>query len=271
MNWSKLETLHGELILYHMITGSPTDFLNFIQVNKKFKYLLERLRLNPIPLTKETKKLFPNISHQQIFGDKNGEELEGQVRKEGIKVLMFNYEMSYSEYLEEQEEAQEEGIEIKCRKVVYTEKDRKKFGSIIPNEINILGSWCFSKSDMTSIIIPTTITEIQCHCFSNCKRLQEIILPDTVVSIGNNCFEYCSSLTQIQLSTILNCLNRSLFSRCSSLEQIIIPENVTFIDNEAFKDCNQLKELIIENDLHPWNIFSPRIQSSFSIMSSFNC
>ena len=41
MKWSKLETLHGELVLYHMITGSPKDFLNFIQVNKKFKYLLE--------------------------------------------------------------------------------------------------------------------------------------------------------------------------------------------------------------------------------------
>ena len=132
MNWSKLETLHGELVLYHMITGSPTDFLNFIQVNKKFKYLLGRLRLNPIPLTKETIKLFPNVSHQQIFGDKEGKEVEGQVRKEGIKVLMYNYEMSYSEYLKKQEEAQKQGIEFKCREVVYTWEDKWEYGDKIP-------------------------------------------------------------------------------------------------------------------------------------------
>ena len=99
MKWSKLETLHGELVLYHMITGSPKEFLNFIQVNKKFKYLLDRLRLNPIPLTKETISLFPNVSHQQIFGDEDGEELQGQVRKEGIKVLMFNYKNNKLEFL----------------------------------------------------------------------------------------------------------------------------------------------------------------------------
>ena len=37
------------------------DYLNIIQVKKQFQYVLDRFRINPIPITEETKNLFQCI------------------------------------------------------------------------------------------------------------------------------------------------------------------------------------------------------------------
>ena len=41
-----------------------TVFLNIIQVKKQFQYVLDRFRINLIPITKETKKLFQYLDTQ---------------------------------------------------------------------------------------------------------------------------------------------------------------------------------------------------------------
>ena len=43
------------------------DFLNIIQVKKQYQYLLDRFRINPIPITDETKNLFQCLDTQQMF------------------------------------------------------------------------------------------------------------------------------------------------------------------------------------------------------------
>ena len=54
--YSKLDPFHAEIIAHYL--KQKEDFLNIIQVKKDFLFLLDRFRMNLIPITKETKNLF---------------------------------------------------------------------------------------------------------------------------------------------------------------------------------------------------------------------
>ena len=50
---SHLDPFHAQIVAQHLKLKS--DFLNIIQVKKQFRLLLDRFRINPIKITKETK------------------------------------------------------------------------------------------------------------------------------------------------------------------------------------------------------------------------
>ena len=52
-------------------------------------------------------------------------------------------------------------------------------------------------SDLTSIIIPDSVTIIGRYAFCNCTSLTDIVIPDSVTSIGQYAFLDCASLTEI--------------------------------------------------------------------------
>ena len=52
----KLDVYSIQIVSQYLKTKE--DFLNIIQVKKQFQYVLDRFRINPIPITNETKKLF---------------------------------------------------------------------------------------------------------------------------------------------------------------------------------------------------------------------
>jgi len=58
--------------LYQHISKEKKIFLNIIQVNKQYEYLLDRFRINPIPITENTKNLFQCLD-TQIFSKQNDE------------------------------------------------------------------------------------------------------------------------------------------------------------------------------------------------------
>ena len=61
----KLDVYHIQVVAHYFKFKS--DFINIIQVKKQFQYLLDRFRINPIPITKETKNLFQYLDNQQFF------------------------------------------------------------------------------------------------------------------------------------------------------------------------------------------------------------
>ena len=57
MNYkNKLDVYSAQIVAQYL--KSKEDFLNIIQVKKMYKNLLDRMRINPIPITNETKSLF---------------------------------------------------------------------------------------------------------------------------------------------------------------------------------------------------------------------
>ena len=90
---NKLDVYSAQIVAQYL--KSKDDFLNIIQVKKLFKNLLDRMRINPIPITNETKSLFQYLNTQQLFDDKD----ENEIQLDDVDIYQINYEVSYSKYL----------------------------------------------------------------------------------------------------------------------------------------------------------------------------
>ncbi len=95
---------------------------------------------------------------------------------------------------------------------------------VIPSDVTSISDYAFSRSGVTSVVIPETVTEIGASTFSGCSALKSVKLPNSIQNIGSTAFNKCRGLTEIT-----------------------IPESVSVIENHAFFGCSGLKKVIIEN------------------------
>ena len=102
-----------------------------------------------------------------------------------------------------------------------------------------------SCSNLVTVNLPSTITEIGSGAFANCISLTNIAIPKDVNYIGNGAFSNCSALTNVDIPTALTEIGERAFEGCTSLENINIPTNVTKICDMAFRGCSAVKELAI--------------------------
>ena len=79
-------------------------------------------------------------------------------------------------------------------------------------------------SDLTSIIIPDSVTSIGYQAFDGCSGLTSITIPDSVTSIGGSAFWGCSSLTSITIPDSVTSIGLWAFSRCSGLTSIVVDD-----------------------------------------------
>ena len=192
----KLDVYHIQIVAHHFKFKS--DFINIIQVRKQFQYLLDRFRINPIPITKETKNLFQYLDTQQFFWkysyNKTIEKInEKEIELSNTQIQQYNAEISYSQYLKMKEinQKNETTKQMKFKAITYTKEDRLKYGDIIPEEIQVICKNCFKKSEIEQIIISESVTKISDFCFKDCKQLKQIIIPDNVISLGIGAFYKC--------------------------------------------------------------------------------
>ena len=121
----------------------------------------------------------------------------------------------------------------------------------------------YSGDDISSIVLPDTITKIGTDAFYNCYNLisvqlsnnltsigsrafrncsiESISIPDTVINLGNYVFEGCSKLKSVYYPCFLKTIPRGCFAYCSSLKSFSIPNKVEIIKQEAFSYSGLLK------------------------------
>ena len=117
-------------------------------------------------------------------------------------------------------------------------------------------------ANLTSIIIPDSITSIGDFAFENCSGLTSITIPDSVTSIGDHAFYNCSSLTSITVSEnnkYFSSLNGVLFNKDKTelitypigneRTEYTIPDSVTSIGNFAFYNCSSLTSITIPDSV----------------------
>ena len=132
----------------------------------------------------------------------------------------------------------------------------------IPEEINSkkvtkISNAAFSNSNIISVKIPKSITEIQYCAFYNCGKLNDVkistnselksignlafsntaitgfSIPDSVKEVGEYAFNGCENLTHATIGKGLSTISKGMFSS-TKLGKIEIPNNITRIEGSAF-------------------------------------
>ncbi|MBQ7205091.1 MAG: leucine-rich repeat protein [Muribaculaceae bacterium] len=113
--------------------------------------------------------------------------------------------------------------------------------------------------DLTSIVVPNSVTEIGQEAFGNCPGLTSI-----VVESGNPRFDSrnnCNAIIEITDNELIaGCKNTIIpnsvtkignfaFGACVSLTSIVIPNSVTEIGHYAFHSCDSLTSIDIPNSV----------------------
>lgn len=114
----------------------------------------------------------------------------------------------------------------------------------------------FQGSLITSVTIPSSITQIGMLAFMECHELKKVILPDNLEIIGACAFAYCENLEEINLPLSLTEIGCDtdygywsfVFGFCSSLKSLTVPPGVTNIADGCFL-MSGLEELVLPENI----------------------
>ena len=120
---------------------------------------------------------------------------------------------------------------------------------IIPNSVKDIEDGAFMYcSKLASVTIPSSVTSIGNSAFLGCKALTSVTIPDGVKYLAGT-FNGCSSLTSVHLPKYLTHIGPNIFYNCSSLTSVTIPNSVIEISSAAFYGCSSLTSVNLPSNL----------------------
>lgn len=124
---------------------------------------------------------------------------------------------------------------------------------VIPTDLNIyyIGEEAFEDNDnVTSVVIPKTVMEINARAFANCSALEEVyfiqkeplpVADADLTLINRRAFYNCPNLKKVDLSNVKTItLGREAFAKNPSLEEIVGLTKVGTAYDRAFAGCSSL-------------------------------
>ncbi len=99
---------------------------------------------------------------------------------------------------------------------------------------------------LTSITMPNTLTSWNVP-FATFTNLQTIGLSDTLTEISDSMFASCENLTTVTIPESVTRIGKLAFSGCTNLQTIVLPSNLITIDEQAFYLCSNLESISIPN------------------------
>lgn len=157
---------------------------------------------------------------------------------------------------------------IKISSLKESVKDLK-----IPSEIDSLpvtkiGMYVGEFTDITSLSIPETVTEIGPYAFSYCKQLKSLTLPDSMEHVAFQAFEQCTSLSEINFpdhlvktgaftfdgtpwleaqrkKDPLVIINGALVDGRSCKGDVVVPSSVKYVADGAFEKNKEVTSVVI--------------------------
>jgi hypothetical protein len=119
---------------------------------------------------------------------------------------------------------------------------------LLPSSITSIGKYGFRNcTSLTSLVIPPTVNSIGDYAFTDCTNLISIQVPNSIASIGYSTFANCSSLVSVNVPGLISSIPFRTFENCKSLTSISIPPLVTSIDGYSFNGCTGLTSIYVNS------------------------
>ena len=132
---------------------------------------------------------------------------------------------------------------------------------IIPDSVTSIDDSAFAYCDsLSSVTIGNGVTSIGYGAFRDCRSLTSITIPYSVTSIGKYAFNGCSGLNIVNLGSGVTSIDDGTFEYCDSLTSITIPNSVTSIGKYAFEGCDNLTSIVIPDSV-----------TSIGVNAFYNC
>ena len=119
-----------------------------------------------------------------------------------------------------------------------------------------------NSSELTEVVLPSTIKRIERFAFSYCSNLRSINIGRAVTFIGTAAFNECTALDVVNIEDLAawctveleNYLsspltNGRLFVNGQEVQDLVIPESVQQVNNDVFGMCRSLKSVTIPGSL----------------------
>ncbi len=117
---------------------------------------------------------------------------------------------------------------------------------VIPNSITFIGESAFyGNSALVSAILPNRLTVIESSTFRNCHSLVSIALPDLLTTIKGHAFLSCESLPSITFPNTLLSIATMAFFECTGLSgELMLPSSLQNIGSLCFYGCSGLSGVL---------------------------
>ena len=132
-----------------------------------------------------------------------------------------------------------------------------EIGPCVTSIASSYGSWgtgVFEDcTNLTSVTISDSVTDIGSKAFVGCTSLPNITIPNSVTYISTSAFEHCSSLTSVTIPNSVTSIGTFAFHGCTKLPEVTIPDSVTSINEKAFQNCYSLTNVTIGSGVRSIN------------------
>ena len=108
-------------------------------------------------------------------------------------------------------------------------------------------------TNMTSVILPSTLTTINDSVFWGCTSLSGVTLPNSLTYIGNDAFRECTRLTSINIPNNVQTIGGLAFYECTSLTSVVIGTGFTGTTSPglSFQYCTNLQSVTVRATTPP--------------------
>ena len=102
----------------------------------------------------------------------------------------------------------------------------------------------FAGGNLTSVVIPATVTKIGDAAFAHNYQLEEASFADgsAITEIARGMFGFCQSLRSIAIPETVNEIGIAAFLQCERLSAINLPQGLEKINDQAFEGCYEITQ-----------------------------
>jgi hypothetical protein len=112
---------------------------------------------------------------------------------------------------------------------------------VIPSAINGLSvtgieEFAFGGSDISTVTIPASVTNIGDAAFASCENLTNVSFSFGISDIQSNLFNTCRALPTITIPGSVTNIGDNAFFQCTTLSEVFFTGNAPMVDNTVFQD-----------------------------------